>query len=92
MRTSRSNFEGPPGLYCRACYNGFGESPPAATCASMPGGASAALVNLVGEVIDRREVDVDTHDQRSELTTIHRGAKRCIRRHMPTMNTDVAIL
>ena len=39
MRTSRSNFEGLPGLYCRTCCNGFGESPPAATCASMPGTA-----------------------------------------------------
>jgi len=32
-----------------------------------PGRASAALVNLVGEVLKRREVEVDTHNQRKTL-------------------------
>jgi predicted NBD/HSP70 family sugar kinase len=35
-----------------------------------PGKASAALVNLVGEIVDRREVDVDTHDQRRALVAM----------------------
>lgn len=35
-----------------------------------PGRVSAALVNLVGEILGRREVDVDTHDQRRVLTSI----------------------
>src|SRR5215470_18985968 len=29
-----------------------------------PGRISAGLVNLIGEILERREVDVDTHDQR----------------------------
>ncbi len=32
-----------------------------------PGRASAAVVNLVGEILGRREVEVDTHDQRRVL-------------------------
>src|ERR1700694_6192243 len=36
----------------------------------QPGRASAALVNLVGEILGRREVDVDTHDQRQVLATM----------------------
>jgi predicted NBD/HSP70 family sugar kinase len=32
-----------------------------------PGRISAALVNLVGEILERREVEVDTHDQRRVL-------------------------
>src|SRR5215468_9165938 len=32
-----------------------------------PGRASAGLVNLIGEIHERREVDVDTHDQRGVL-------------------------
>lgn len=35
-----------------------------------PGRASAALVNLVGEILGRREVDVDTHDQRQALAAM----------------------
>ena len=35
-----------------------------------PGRATAALVNLVGEIHERREVDVDTHDQRRVLATM----------------------
>jgi len=35
-----------------------------------PGRASAALVNLVGEILARREVDVDTHDQRQALAAM----------------------
>jgi predicted NBD/HSP70 family sugar kinase len=35
-----------------------------------PGRASAALVNLVGEILGRREVDVDTHDQRRALAAM----------------------
>jgi predicted NBD/HSP70 family sugar kinase len=35
-----------------------------------PGRVSGALVNLVGEILDRRGVDVDTHDQRHVLTSI----------------------
>jgi predicted NBD/HSP70 family sugar kinase len=35
-----------------------------------PGRASAALVNLVGEILERREVDVDTHDQHRVLTSM----------------------
>src|ERR1700724_1442238 len=36
----------------------------------QPGRASAARVNLVGEILGRREVDVDTHDQRQVLTAM----------------------
>ncbi|HEX8782583.1 MAG TPA: ROK family transcriptional regulator [Steroidobacteraceae bacterium] len=35
-----------------------------------PGRVSAGLVNLVGEILERREVDIDTHDQRRVLTTV----------------------
>jgi predicted NBD/HSP70 family sugar kinase len=35
-----------------------------------PGRASAALVNLVGEIVGRHEVDVDTHDQRRALSAM----------------------
>lgn len=35
-----------------------------------PGRASAALVNLVGEILERREVDVDTHDQHRVLASM----------------------
>jgi predicted NBD/HSP70 family sugar kinase len=35
-----------------------------------PGRASAALVNLVGDILGRREADVDTHDQRRVLSTM----------------------
>ncbi len=35
-----------------------------------PGRVSGALVNLVGEILERRGVDVDTHDQRRALTSI----------------------
>jgi hypothetical protein len=35
-----------------------------------PGGASAALVNLVGDVIKRREVEVDTHNPRQVLKSM----------------------
>jgi predicted NBD/HSP70 family sugar kinase len=35
-----------------------------------PGRASAALVNLVGEVIKRQEIDLDTRDQRHTLAVV----------------------
>src|SRR3974390_2534257 len=35
-----------------------------------PGRASAALVNLVGEILARREVDLDTHDPRRVLAVM----------------------
>src|ERR1700681_2262137 len=35
-----------------------------------PGRVSAALVNLVGEIVGRREVDVDAHDQRRVLSSM----------------------
>jgi predicted NBD/HSP70 family sugar kinase len=35
-----------------------------------PGRVSAALVNLVGDILERREVDVDTHDQRRVLASM----------------------
>ena len=35
-----------------------------------PGHASAGLVNLVGEILERREVDVDTHDQGRVLASM----------------------
>jgi predicted NBD/HSP70 family sugar kinase len=35
-----------------------------------PRRVSAGLVNLVGEILDRREVDIDTHDQRRVLATV----------------------
>ena len=35
-----------------------------------PGRAAAALVNLVGDILGRREVDVDTHDRGQVLATM----------------------
>ena len=35
-----------------------------------PGRVKAGLVNLVGEILERREADVDTHDQRRALATM----------------------
>jgi predicted NBD/HSP70 family sugar kinase len=35
-----------------------------------PGRVSAGLVNLVGEILERRAVDIDTHDQRRVLATV----------------------
>lgn len=35
-----------------------------------PGRLSSALVNLVGDIISRREIDVDTHDQRATLAAM----------------------
>jgi predicted NBD/HSP70 family sugar kinase len=35
-----------------------------------PGRVNAGLVNLVGEILERREADVDTHDQRRALATM----------------------
>jgi len=35
-----------------------------------PGRASAALVNLVGEILGRRELDLDTHDPRRALAVM----------------------
>jgi predicted NBD/HSP70 family sugar kinase len=36
----------------------------------QPGRASAALVNLVGDIVGRREIGVDTHDQRRTLAAM----------------------
>jgi predicted NBD/HSP70 family sugar kinase len=44
-----------------------------------PGRASAGLVNLVGEILERREVDVDTRDQHRVLATMM-GLVRELRR------------
>ena len=35
-----------------------------------PGRVSAGLVNLIGDILERREVDVDTHDQRRVLAAV----------------------
>ncbi|HTL19769.1 MAG TPA: ROK family transcriptional regulator [Steroidobacteraceae bacterium] len=35
-----------------------------------PGRVSAGLVNLVGDILERREVDIDTHDQRHVLASV----------------------
>jgi len=35
-----------------------------------PGHVCAGLVNLIGEILERREVDIDTHDQRRVLATV----------------------
>ena len=48
-----------------------------------PGRISAGLVNLVGEILDRREADVDTHDQRRVLTSMV-GLVRELRRRAAT--------
>jgi predicted NBD/HSP70 family sugar kinase len=44
-----------------------------------PGRVSGGLVNLVGEILERREVDIDTHDQRRVLATVM-GLTRELRR------------
>ena len=44
-----------------------------------PGRVSAGLVNLVGEILERRAVDIDTHDQRRVLATVM-GLVRELRR------------
>jgi predicted NBD/HSP70 family sugar kinase len=44
-----------------------------------PGRVSAGLVNLVGEILERREVDLDTHDQHRALATVM-GLVRELRR------------
>src|SRR3984893_10138083 len=50
-----------------------------------PGRGSAALVNLVGEVVGRREVDGDTHDQRRALAAMVRVVSE-LRRRPATSN------
>lgn len=35
-----------------------------------PSRVSAGVVNLIGDILERREVDVDTHDQRRVLATV----------------------
>src|ERR1700691_126745 len=35
-----------------------------------PGRIKAALVNLVGQILERREAEVDTHDQRRTIASI----------------------
>ena len=35
-----------------------------------PGRVSAGLVNLIGEILERREVHIDTHDQRRVVATV----------------------
>ena len=49
----------------------------------QPGRASAGLVNLVGEILERREVDVDTHDQGGVLASML-GLVRDLRRPATT--------
>jgi predicted NBD/HSP70 family sugar kinase len=49
----------------------------------QPGRASAGLVNLVGEILERREVDVDTHDQGRVLASML-GLVRDLRRPATT--------
>jgi len=44
-----------------------------------PGRVSAGLVNLVGDILERRVVDIDTHDQRRVLATVM-GLTRELRR------------
>jgi len=51
----------------------FELNPNAGNCIGIslePGRISAGLVNLIGEILERREVDVDTHDQRHVLATV----------------------
>jgi predicted NBD/HSP70 family sugar kinase len=48
-----------------------------------PGRVSAGLVNLVGEILERREVDINTHDQRRVLGTVM-GLIRELRRRPAT--------
>jgi predicted NBD/HSP70 family sugar kinase len=45
-----------------------------------PGRAAAALVNLVGEILDRREVDVDTHDRHAVLSSMLGLVNELVRR------------
>src|SRR5262249_42214531 len=45
-----------------------------------PGRASAALVNLVGDILGRREVDVDTRDQRRALAAMQGIIGELVRR------------
>lgn len=45
-----------------------------------PGRASAALVNLVGEILARKEVTVDTHDRRQVLASMVELVKDLLRR------------
>src|SRR6202171_413843 len=45
-----------------------------------PGRASAALVNLVGEILTRREVTVDNHDRRQVLASMVELVKDLLRR------------
>jgi predicted NBD/HSP70 family sugar kinase len=47
-----------------------------------PGRISAGLVNLIGEILERREVDLDTHDQRHVLATV-KELIRELRRRSP---------
>src|SRR5579859_2264090 len=47
-----------------------------------PGRASAGLVNLVGEILERREVEVDTKDPRHALSAMG-GLIRELRRRQP---------
>ena len=49
----------------------------------QPGRASAGLVNLVGEILERREVDLDTHDQGRVLASML-GLVRDLRRRATT--------
>jgi len=71
-----------------------------------PGRVSAGLVNLVGEILERRAVDLDTHDQRRVLTSIL-GLIRELRRRLaaservwgvgvalpgPLVKTDISFL
>ncbi|HYX74386.1 MAG TPA: ROK family transcriptional regulator [Steroidobacteraceae bacterium] len=45
-----------------------------------PGRVVGGLVNLVGEILERREIDIDTHDQRRVLATVL-ALVRELRRH-----------
>jgi predicted NBD/HSP70 family sugar kinase len=48
----------------------------------QPGRASAGLVNLVGEILERREIDLNTHDPRRVLASTV-GLIRELRRRQP---------
>jgi predicted NBD/HSP70 family sugar kinase len=52
-----------------------------------PGRVSAALVNLVGEVLRRREAEVDTHDRRQSLAIMARLVQELLAR--PTSGARV---
>src|SRR5581483_2131445 len=45
-----------------------------------PGRVSAALINLVGEILGRREIDVDTRDQRKALGAMQELVTELVRR------------